>query len=831
MSATNTGSLTVQNLGSVSGTINEDHFGTNMLFHTDRTTEEADFTALVQTTGITSIRYPGGTIAEQFFDPANPNATVANNYFDLRAGRSDVSSREVLPLSDYLEFVHSIDGTATIVLPTFRYFDDDTRSLSADAEAEITQFITGLLSGDYGPLNQVNFEIGNEWYQSNFDWTAAEFGYLQAEIARIVSEAADALGRRDDVSIFAQGDADTQDNAVLASFFDGANDAHLDGVLAHIYGANSQGNTLGIGGAIQPRLDGMMMAWDAAANRDLLLAITEWNVGESGEDSTLINGLMRSAPLLRMFAEMMQADVDIAHIWSMQTAGPAGLSGREGTGSRWSPTGYLYNMLMDGASGSQLVDTGSSFRLRDDTNAVVGYTYTFSQAGRTDVFLSSAVDFDMSFNVNLIGMLNDASHVYVTLLTAAPGTTGTEYNAAAAFEFTTGLVPIGGVGVSEQLALLVGAYETVQITLTYGIGIDLTADQQVAISDNLVGSGFDDTIDGGLGSDSLFGEGGRDRLSGGAGDDSLSGGTHHDTIFGDDGNDVIDGGPGRDSLYGGVGNDSIYGGDWHDSIWGGSGSDALYGDAGDDHIYGDAADDFIFGGDGNDLIDGGAGRDTILGGQGNDRIVSDGSADWVDGGEGSDILSFSSIATGVTVWTGFGTVEIGLEQLRFSSIETIEATAFGDRISLEGNVQHVFTFDGDDTLEIWESENALVYLGAGDDQVFAFGGVGNEIYGGQGDDYFVALAGSNTYFGGSGNDTYLLFGQRGNAIGYQSGHGHDVVSNFEFGRDTLLIEQDLQSSMTIERTQLGTQLNFNADDSLLLLGVYDADLSASFEFF
>lgn len=831
MSTNKTASLTIENLGSISETINEGHFGANMLFHTDRTAEGSDFEQLVESSGINSIRYPGGTISEQFFDPANPNETVGQNYFHIRSGRQEIGSREILPLTDYLEFVHGINGTATIVFPTFRYFDHNTRSLSAGAEAEITEFITALLSEEFGPIDHINIEIGNEWYQSNFDWTAAEFGRLQAEIARVISEVAETLELRGQVNIFAQGDADADDNATLASFFDGVYSTHLDGVLAHIYGANSQGNTLGIGGAIQPRLNGMMQAWDAAVNAELMLAITEWNVGESGEDSTLINGLMRSAPLLRMFAEMMQAEVDVAHIWSMQTAGPAGLSGREGTGSEWSPTGYLYNMLMDGASGSQLVDTGTSFRLRDDTNAVVGYTYTFSQSDRTDVFLSSGVDYDLSFNVDLVGMVNDASHIYVTVLTAEPGTTGLEYNATAALEFITGLEPNGGAGASEELSLLLGAYETVQITLTYGTGVNLTADLQIAISDELFGSDFGDTIDGGLGSDSLFGFGGRDVLSGGGGDDSIYGGSHHDTVFGDDGNDVVEGGQGRDSLYGGSGDDFISGGDWHDSIWGGGGSDSLYGDTGNDHIFGGAADDFIFGGEGNDSIDGGDGRDFILGEGGNDRITGDGSADTIDGGEGVDTLSLTSIEIGVTVWTGYGLVEIGLEQIQYNNIEIIETTDFADRISLIGHVQQVFSFGGDDSLQIWEAENASAYLGSGDDQVYAFGGYGNHVHAGDGEDYFFISYGSSTFFGGSGNDVFLLFSPLGTTIGYQRGNGDDVVSNFEPGRDTLLIEQELQSSLTIERVNNGTSVRFDDDSSILLLGVYETDLGGSFDFF
>lgn len=831
VSENNTVAFAIDNLGAASDTLGEEHFGTNMLFHADRTDEGSDFVNLIEDSGITSIRYPGGTIAEQFFDLTNPNQEVASDYFDARAGRSDIGAREVLPLADYLEFVHGIDGQVTIVLPTFRYFDDATRTLSSNAEAEITQFVTALLNGEFGPLSDVNFELGNEWYQSNFDWTAAEFGQLQAELARIVAEASETLGMRGRVDIFAQGDADSQDNAVLASYFEGTYSAYLDGVLAHIYGTNSQGNTLGIGGAIQPRLDTMMQPWDSLSEAELLLAITEWNVGESGEDSTLINGLMRSAPLLRMFAELIQADVDVAHIWSLQTAGPAGLSGREGTGSDWSPTGYLYNMLIDAALGSNLVDTGTSFRLRDDTNAAFGYTYTFAQDGRTDIFLSSGVDYDVSVDLNLSALLADATHVYASILTSAPGTTGTEYHAIASLEFVTGLDELLSLGSTSDLSFDIGSFETVQLTVTYGTGIDLQADQQVAISDLLTGSQLGDTIDGGMGSDTLSGLGGRDSLVGGLGDDFIFGGHHNDTILGGQGDDSIEGGYGRDSLQGGEGNDTIYGGNWNDSIWGGSGSDSLTGDFGNDHIFGEDGDDLLFGGAGNDLLDGGAGRDAVFGGAGDDRIIVDREDSFVNGGDGVDTVSLATIDTRTTVWTGAGVFEFGVHNILFQEVETIETTEYADRISLNGNIQTILSLGGSDTLEMLGSENATVQLGNGDDATYAYGGLNNHVFGGNGEDYFFIGYGSNTFFGDAGNDTFVLFSSLGTVIGFNDGDGHDTIHNFLVGRDNLLLDADLHTNFIVEDTQGGSLIRFDDHNSISLPGVYDINLTDVFDYF
>ena len=54
--------------------ISTDHLGTNMLFHSDTPTMGSDFGEVIAETGIGFIRYPGGTISEEYFDPANPNS-------------------------------------------------------------------------------------------------------------------------------------------------------------------------------------------------------------------------------------------------------------------------------------------------------------------------------------------------------------------------------------------------------------------------------------------------------------------------------------------------------------------------------------------------------------------------------------------------------------------------------------------------------------------------------------------------------------------------------------------------------------------------------------
>jgi Ca2+-binding RTX toxin-like protein len=89
------------------------------------------------------------------------------------------------------------------------------------------------------------------------------------------------------------------------------------------------------------------------------------------------------------------------------------------------------------------------------------------------------------------------------------------------------------------------------------------ANGDLVLVENVIGSAFNDTIQGAPSSASpavdnvLDGAGGNDQLFGLAGNDTLLGGSGNDTLSGGDGNDVLNGGAGADTLIGGAGNDAF----------------------------------------------------------------------------------------------------------------------------------------------------------------------------------------------------------------------------------------------------------------------------------
>lgn len=93
------------------------------------------------------------------------------------------------------------------------------------------------------------------------------------------------------------------------------------------------------------------------------------------------------------------------------------------------------------------------------------------------------------------------------------------------------------------------------------------------------------------------------RLLGSEFNDAINGGAGFDYLAGNLGNDVIRANAGNDIVYGEWGRDSIEGGDGNDMLWGNDDDDTLVGGNGDDRLVGDR---------GNDRLTGGAGRDIFV---------------------------------------------------------------------------------------------------------------------------------------------------------------------------------------------------------------------------
>ncbi|MDJ0770864.1 MAG: carboxypeptidase regulatory-like domain-containing protein [Ilumatobacter sp.] len=181
-------------------------------------------------------------------------------------------------------------------------------------------------------------------------------------------------------------------------------------------------------------------------------------------------------------------------------------------------------------------------------------------------------------------------------------------------------------------------------------------------NDVILGTEFDDVVDGLAGDDTICTLGGNDTVDGGDGldriftswgDDIVDGGKGNDRIWGGDGNDQLNGGGGGDRLYGEHGNDVLRGGNGNDVLEGGVGSDELRGQNGSDLVYANSAVDFsttdvdtVYGGGLFDDVFGDAGNDTIYGGNFADVLSGKSGDDSLYGNNGADTLRGGPHITG-----------------------------------------------------------------------------------------------------------------------------------------------------------------------------------------
>jgi Ca2+-binding RTX toxin-like protein len=209
--------------------------------------------------------------------------------------------------------------------------------------------------------------------------------------------------------------------------------------------------------------------------------------------------------------------------------------------------------------------------------------------------------------------------------------------------------------------------------------------------------------------------------------------------------------------------------------------------------------DHFAGGGGSDTLDGQGGNDVLEGGDGNDTL---------NGGDDYDVATYENEGSGAGLML---------------------------TTSPDGTTYTVTTADGTDTLTTIEEVRGTIY----DDTMT--GGDGNDHFvGGEGNDTLDGGAGNDTSTGGAGADTFvfLRYGTDGNPLTAEAGlgDGNDVVTDFNVTDDTILFLVNETFTPTAEivtddptTTEIvepdGTLITYATDSTILLVGVFDADLN------
>ena len=307
---------------------------------------------------------------------------------------------------------------------------------------------------------------------------------------------------------------------------------------------------------------------------------------------------------------------------------------------------------------------------------------------------------------------------------------------------------------------------------------------------NVIGSAFNDVLQGDLGPNGLSAGAGDDTFIGGRGADSLDGGTGVNTldysggfvgVAIDLGAGTVDDGWGdlasvanvqtvigtafNDHLTGDANDNTLLGGDGDDTLSGGAGNDSLDGGAGFNTVdysgdpagvtvdlsTGTATDGSggtdtlvniqdIIGSAHADLLKGDAGGNSIFGGDGNDTFVASGGGDTFDGGSGFNVADYSAETGPISVvnngFNGSVNAPDGTDQLQ--GIHGIVGTAFADTINLDAAGHSVTAGDGADTVVNYHYDynpGSTLDGGAGDDSLYEYGyGGAASLAGGDGAD-------------------------------------------------------------------------------------------------
>tara|TARA_B110000908_G_scaffold172339_1_gene239167 strand:+ start:359 stop:2107 length:1749 start_codon:yes stop_codon:yes gene_type:complete len=436
-------------------------FGGNLLASRGILTGPGSYDEAINGLGITGLRYPGGSLTEEYFDITNPDATTATSHFTGE-------TTDFIPISEFLAYAKANGQEATIVVPTYSQLgeaDENGDRLSNIHEANLREFVHDVATGVYGEAPIGAIEIGNEYWGSGL-MNAVEYGRLSSEMALIIDDELQAVTEEygiqtDQIGVLVQagfnfGTSQISDEYVgwdshdviddlvakhptavlsydnirangnvnwgvvnneliLMSYDTPEKMAAVDGVLGHIYthGIESDDN-----GTFQ--LDTMRNSWlEKDGFEDLRIHITEWNQKSTkGLDRDEDYGLFQAHEMLEILESFMAAEVKQAFVWPLiQNTSNTLSTGKEYSG----PTapGEMFSMMSENLPGKVAIDfTPGGVRDTEyegstvDVHAFAGQgdmvfyiASTASEAAVTDIDLSNLVAGYDAMDIRVLGVM------------------------------------------------------------------------------------------------------------------------------------------------------------------------------------------------------------------------------------------------------------------------------------------------------------------------------------------------------------------------------------------------------------------------------------------
>lgn len=451
----------------------QDHFGGNFLFNRDSLGQEGSYEDLISDLRVETVRFPGGSVSERYFDISNPNNTLA---IDEETGEEV----RLVSLENWLDVAGELDISTTIVIPTKNFLseevDDNGDRFPEFDHNQLRQFITGIARGEYGSGQIQAFEIGNEYWGAG-QMSSVEYGRLSSEMATVINEAlndaqldgfpteqidiivqagtnfnfarldenyTDLSGSdeilnalSDEFGIdfsrgftFANGEVNWTrvNNELIMSEYDQDEIEAIDGVSTHIYTR----------GDISPDMRDFStrMIDETWGERDdrLETYVTEWNLKSTSslnEDSDY--GLNQAHELLEILEQFPEHGVDVAYAWPLlQNTRNAFSLGFEH--NQLTVGGEMFRLMEECLPGNRPIDLIGSSREETELEAENVDVHAFGNPNQLVLFLTSQSTEITSTDFDLSGLLSGGDEVSVSYLGVADGSAPGSRHAVAEVE-------------------------------------------------------------------------------------------------------------------------------------------------------------------------------------------------------------------------------------------------------------------------------------------------------------------------------------------------------------------------------------------------------------
>ncbi|MEM7190426.1 MAG: hypothetical protein AAF439_12510 [Pseudomonadota bacterium] len=464
--------------------VTDGHFGANYLFNRESFNEQIGdgaFDETIETLGVSHVRYPGGTIAETQFDLSAPDNTLQTTNLITGAAISNTAQHRLTPLSEFMAAAVGGGLKVTIVLPTARYLDDILAGGTARQaiEAEVKAFIATLMT--MPGAGQIELlEIGNEY--ATLGLTPAEYGRIADAMIPWVAEALAAAPCADPaiaLQLSPKSARVEETMQILQKLSDPAR-AAVDAVIIHNYRPTPWDEAATTAGKFDHAA-----AAEQFLGRELLVAVTEWNVGNASPN----DGLLQGAGLLEMFHQHATSGVDLAHVWPILENNSTRLAADvtdPGSAADLIIGGEIFRQMSQSLRGAQLLNIDPYLDVDgDEQTDLLLHAYAL-QGGGGVLFLSSLqpVEHEISLDLSAISSLVGAGRVWITRTGVAEGTDPTSAEA----------LPVMHAWVEDASATLqipMAPYEILRLEYE-GAGLPVTVSTDAdGVQDLRPGSGAD----------------------------------------------------------------------------------------------------------------------------------------------------------------------------------------------------------------------------------------------------------------------------------------------------------------------------------------------------